>query len=99
MNNDFKKLRQEVAWTNLEILGLLNKRASLVKEIGRLKDKTSVEYYDPVREAEMIEELFRNNQGPLNNEMIKEIFTSIFAVALHFMGNERGEEVVNQFGA
>lgn len=94
MPGDLESLRREVDKTNQEILRLINLRTTLVKEISDLKDKTGEEYFDPVREQAMFEALFQHNQGPLPNELLKEVFTAIFASAIQFMGIKRERKLL-----
>src|SRR5690554_54211 len=94
MGKQLTELRQEIDRVNLEILRLLNLRTNLVKEISDLKDQTGAGYFDPVREAEMLETIFRENKGPLPNEMVKEIFTTVFASALQYMGIKREKKLL-----
>ena len=94
MPRSLDELRREIDRVNLEILRLLNERTSLVKEISDLKDKTGLIYFDPVREAEMLEGVFRQNQGPLPNELLKEVFTTIFATALQYMGIKKERKLL-----
>lgn len=94
MHKNLEDLRREIDRVNLEILKLLNQRTSLVKEISDFKDKTGSNYFDPTREAEMLETIFRQNQGPLPNELLKDIFTAIFSSALQYMGIKREKKLL-----
>ena len=47
---DLKKLREEIDKIDDEILDLLDKRMSIVKEVGELKLKSNVAIYHPKRE-------------------------------------------------
>lgn len=68
MQRSLEELRREIDRVNLELLKLLNERTNLVKEISDLKDQTGTDYFDPVREAEMLESILRRNRGlsPMN---------------------------------
>jgi chorismate mutase / prephenate dehydratase len=59
------------------ILNLLNRRADIVKKIGRLKMKTGQDFYIPHREKKIIAGLIKNNKGPLPNDSIEYIFREI----------------------
>lgn len=83
------RLRQDIDNINFQILELLNKRAFLLKEVAEFKDSSGIEYFDPSREAEMLKKILEKNDGPLFNELIKEVFSSIFSVSLKFMGITR----------
>lgn len=86
MNCDLNDLRIKIDVINSEILNLINKRIDVIKEIAKLKDEYSIEYFDAERESEMLEEILKLNHGPLNNQLIKEIFSSIFLASLKHMG-------------
>lgn len=98
MKRELEELRLEINGINHELLRLLNLRTALVKEISDLKDEKGMEYFDPVREAEMFEDLFRQNQGPLPNELVKEVFTTIFASALKYMGIKKEKRLLVSSG-
>ena len=91
---NLEELRMEIDGINHELLRLINQRTALVKEISDLKDESGMPYFDPVREGEMLEDLFANNRGPLPNELIKEVFTSIFSVSLQFMGIKKEKKLL-----
>jgi 3-deoxy-7-phosphoheptulonate synthase/chorismate mutase len=86
MNNSLLKIREEINKVNLNILTLLNKRASLLKRICELKDEFGMDYFDPVRQKEMMQVIINNNSGPLYNELVNEVFSAIFSVSLKYMG-------------
>ncbi|HOM02665.1 MULTISPECIES: bifunctional 3-deoxy-7-phosphoheptulonate synthase/chorismate mutase [Acetivibrio] len=86
MSKSLKTLRQEIDDVNSSILELLNKRTELIKEIVDLKDQKGIEYFDAERETEMMEKILGQNSGPLYNELVREIFSTIFSASLKFMG-------------
>ncbi len=94
MSEDLKRLRQEIDKINFSILENLNRRAELIKQVSNLKDKTGTEYFDPEREIEMMESILSRNNGPLYNEHIKEIFSTIFSTSLKFMGLSRQRKLL-----
>jgi chorismate mutase len=69
--------RLEIDAIDSELLGLLNKRASLAVKVGQSKRLMGVELYDPTREQEVIERARRANPGPLDEEAIMELFGCI----------------------
>ncbi|SHF79909.1 bifunctional 3-deoxy-7-phosphoheptulonate synthase/chorismate mutase [Ornithinibacillus halophilus] len=77
-NNDIEMLRKELDDVNLQLLDLINKRASIVQEIGHIKYKQGVNVFDPVREKEMLEQLVAHNKGPFDNATVKHIFKEVF---------------------
>src|SRR3712207_125709 len=61
------ELRGQVDVINLQILELLNKRAEIASEIGKVQTQLGRQFYDPQREAAMLLALERNNKGPFSN--------------------------------
>ncbi|GJM14993.1 MAG: hypothetical protein DHS20C13_03200 [Thermodesulfobacteriota bacterium] len=72
-------LRGEIDNINKDILTLLNKRAEVVLEIGKLKQENSMEIYDPAREKEIEKKLVELNTGPMPNESVIKIFREIIS--------------------
>ncbi|MBF4499812.1 bifunctional 3-deoxy-7-phosphoheptulonate synthase/chorismate mutase [Savagea sp. SN6] len=85
---DLEQLRKEVDGLNVKILDLINERTSLVKKIGKVKEKQGVNRYDPMREREMLNFLKEYNEGPLPNGILDEIFKGIFMSALEIQKDE-----------
>lgn len=78
-NVELKALRGEIDTINQDILTLLNKRAEVVLEIGKLKKENSMEIYDPAREKEIEKKLIQLNTGPLPDESVIKIFREIIS--------------------
>ncbi len=93
-NYELKELRENIDNINFQILELLNKRACMIKEIAEYKDSNGIEYFDSSRESEMLKRIFEKNEGPLFNELIKEVFSKIFSVSLKFMGITRERKLL-----
>lgn len=79
---DLEQLREKVDAVNLEILSLINERAKVIQEIGKIKEKQGVNRYDPLRERHMLNLLKENNNGPLDQKTVDHIFKEIFKSAL-----------------
>src|SRR5690606_11105120 len=62
---------------------LINERASVIQDIGKLKEKQGVDRYDPLRERHMLNLLKDNNDGPLEQKTVDHIFKEIFKSALN----------------
>ncbi len=94
MNKSLKRLRLEIDGLNISILDMINKRTEIVKEIVKLKDERGSEYFDIERENEMMEIVLKSNKGPLQDELIKDIFRSILSASLEFMGKSRERKLL-----
>ena len=69
--------RARIDELNVEIVSLLNKRASFAREIGKEKKLAGLPVLDPERESRVLDavgELARKGEGPLSEESIKRIF-------------------------
>ncbi|NJL94567.1 MAG: bifunctional 3-deoxy-7-phosphoheptulonate synthase/chorismate mutase [Anaerolineae bacterium] len=80
--NRVAELRAQIDPINLQILELLNQRASIARQIGQAQQELGVSHYDPEREAQMLQELEQANNGPFSNETIKALFREIFRATL-----------------
>lgn len=89
--HDLETLRGEIESINLELLELLSRRARVVAEIHRLKERQGLPSFLPEREHRMIEELVARNPGPFSDAAIRHLFKEIFEASLAMM--ERDERV------
>lgn len=87
-NNELDQLRQQLDEVNMELLELISNRAKIAKEIGNVKNKQSINRYDPVRERKMIDELTDKNNGPFENSTIEHIFKEIFKASLELQEDD-----------
>ncbi|MFY3792227.1 bifunctional 3-deoxy-7-phosphoheptulonate synthase/chorismate mutase [Ureibacillus sp. MALMAid1270] len=87
-------LRQQIDQLNLEILRLVNERAEVVNEIGKIKEKQGVNRYDPLRERHMLNLLKENNKGPLNQMTVDYIFKQIFKTSLKQLEVDKKKELL-----
>lgn len=76
------ELRAGIDAIDLEILGLLNRRAGFVIEIGKLKSIASAAFYVPEREREVLKKLAEKNKGPFPTTALKSIFREIMSASL-----------------
>ncbi|MGE8206293.1 bifunctional 3-deoxy-7-phosphoheptulonate synthase/chorismate mutase [Heyndrickxia sp. NPDC080065] len=81
-NQELDQLRKQVEEINLKLLALINERAQLVQEIGRVKETGGVNRYDPVRERMMLNMIKENNNGPFEDKTVEHIFKEIFKAGL-----------------
>lgn len=76
--NELNHLRERIETINIEILKLLSERGEIAKCIGEQKRKAGSAIYDPEREKEMINKLQDLNEGPFDDNVIKQLFKEIF---------------------
>lgn len=72
-----KTLREELRKKDREIAKLLNERAKLSIEVGKVKNFNGWEVYDPSQESKVYDHLRQINKGPLSNSALKDIFREI----------------------
>ncbi len=63
------------------ILDLLNRRAQVVVEVGKLKAGSS-QYYVPSREQAIYERLISENPGPFPDEGVRRVFREVISASL-----------------
>lgn len=71
------KYREQIDAIDRELLTLLNRRTSVVEEIGRVKEAVHLPIYEPKREADVFHNVTVNNHGPLSAEALQRIFERI----------------------
>lgn len=91
-----QELREQIDPINLKILELLNKRAEIASEIGRIQSQMGTSFYDPEREAQMLVALEYANQGPFSNETIKALFREIFRATMAMEEKEARAKILVQ---
>ncbi|MCM8790858.1 MAG: prephenate dehydratase [Candidatus Omnitrophica bacterium] len=79
---DLKKLRKKVDEIDSQILKLLNKRAGIILDIGKIKKRSKDSAYVPEREKDVYEKAVSRNKGPLPNDSVRAIFREIMSASL-----------------
>jgi chorismate mutase / prephenate dehydratase len=77
MADELAKLRERIDALDLEILRLVNERAGLARDIGKIKGEAVV--YRPEREAQVLRRISKNNPGPLPGGSVTRLFTEIIS--------------------
>jgi 3-deoxy-7-phosphoheptulonate synthase / chorismate mutase len=70
-------LRQLLAANDLALLDLVNRRLDLVEKIKQRKSELGVSFVDPEREAWLLDYLRDANTGPLSDEGLRELLTTV----------------------
>ncbi len=71
--------RRQIDAIDQRIVAALNERAKVAEQIGRLKRKLEMPVAAPKREREVLENVARNNSGPLPSEALQRIYQRIIA--------------------
>ncbi len=74
-------LREGIDKIDDTLLELINKRLELVREVGRLKAEKGRQVLDSSREARIFKRLLAKNTGPLNEKVLRHLFTQIMAAS------------------
>lgn len=81
-NKTIEQIRDEIDSLDNNFLDLLNSRARLVMQVGRLKTAENREFHVPSREREIYERLAARNTGPFPTEAIRGVFREIISASL-----------------
>ena len=71
--------RAKIDALDARIVALLNERARVVQEIGRVKQQAGLGVTDQKRVEEVLGRIASNNRGPLPNENLRRIYERIIA--------------------
>jgi chorismate mutase / prephenate dehydratase len=77
--SSLRSLRSHIDKLDLHIVRLVNERAGLAAEIGRVKNDHSTEVFSPAREEEVYQHVIDANKGPLDESTIRAIFREIMS--------------------
>src|SRR5437763_3037362 len=74
-----RHLRTQIDKLDLQILKLVNERAGVAAEIGKLKNDQSSEVFSPAREEEVLQNVLEANKGPLDPQTVRAVFREIMS--------------------
>jgi chorismate mutase len=72
-----RDLRERVDRVDRELVRILNERARLVQEIVAIKAQAGKPLFDPRREEEILRRAAEENEGPIYDSSMREIFELI----------------------
>lgn len=72
-----------------QLLELINRRLNLVQEVGAIKAQVGRQVLDSSRESRVFERLFALNNGPLNERVLRHLFTQIMAASRQLQSPQR----------
>jgi len=75
------EIRQDIDTVDAELIRLLNHRAGLAQEVGRVKSKDDAPFFTPERERQIYEKLTQENPGPLQSKQLIAVFREIISAA------------------
>ncbi len=71
------ELRSRVDEVDRELIRFLNERARIVQEIVEIKAEAGKPLFDPKREEEILRRVAEENEGPIYDTSMREIFELI----------------------
>lgn len=77
---EIEKHRAAIDELDEKIVKLLNERAMHSLQIRDLKPSANMGLYDPRREEEILQRVCEYNEGPLYNDNLREIYTTLLRV-------------------
>jgi chorismate mutase/prephenate dehydratase len=84
--NSIQTIREALRKKDQEIVTLLNERAELALEVGRIKNENGREVYDPSRESLVYQYLSQISPGPLPNKALQDIYREIISASRALQG-------------
>jgi chorismate mutase/prephenate dehydratase len=72
-------LRRKIEGVDEQILHLLNERAEIVGEVGKVKAEINMDLYAPKREEEILQRLSQKNPGPFPKRAVAPVFREIIS--------------------
>jgi chorismate mutase len=75
--SDLPGWRKRIDEIDQQLVRLLNERAQCAVEIGHLKKAMDLPAWQPQREAEILRNIVRANEGPLDDAAIRRLFERI----------------------
>jgi chorismate mutase/prephenate dehydratase len=79
-----KALRSQIDKLDIQLVKMINERASVAAEIGRAKNEQGEEIFSPAREEEVYQNVIQaneKNKGPLSELSIRAIFREIMSAS------------------
>jgi len=72
-------LRQQIDTLDRQLVELINERAKVVVEIGKIKRQGSIPIFAPDREQKVLGQIRQHNQGPLPNRCLEAVWRELMS--------------------
>jgi shikimate dehydrogenase len=86
------RLRRKIEDLDVALLKLMNERAAVSAEIGKLKVEDGLSIYDHRREESVLRYLAQDNKGPLRTSDIYRIFGTIISISRKLQTSIAGDD-------
>jgi len=80
--DDLIQLREAIDAIDAQLVALLNERARLAQEIGRIKERNGAPVYAAGRAEQLMRRLVERSEGPLDEMAIRAIYREIMSASL-----------------
>jgi chorismate mutase len=74
------RFREEISAIDREIVALVNRRIDVVARLKRHKDEHGIDFVDPRREEQLVDERARENDGPLSEAGLRSFYVELLAL-------------------
>ena len=91
---DIAEWRLKIDEVDRQLVKLMNERARCAEEIGKLKRNSSMPVYEPDREKIIFENIARQNEGPLSQVQLRQIYERLVDVMRQIQRDEMAPEPV-----
>jgi chorismate mutase len=91
---DIADWRLRIDELDRQLVRLINQRAHCAEEIGKLKRNSSLPIYEPDRERIIFENIQRENQGPLTEVQLRQVYERLLDVMRQIQRDEMAPEQV-----
>ncbi|MDX1963560.1 MAG: prephenate dehydratase [Pirellulales bacterium] len=82
-------LRLRIDRLDRELVKLMNERAKVAHAIGKVKDSSGLQPYDPAREEEVLGRIAEHNRGPLPGKSLRAIYRELISASRSLEGTLR----------
>jgi len=94
VSHTIEELRDRIDLLDETLVRLLNARAACALEIGRIKRERGIPIYQPDREAQVLDNVQRFNNGPLDQPAMRRLFERVIDEARHLERTADGQEEI-----
>ena len=78
-NSNLEHFRRQIDSLDNQIVELLNLRANVVVEVGKLKQQTNLPIYAPDREKAIMDKIRKLNKGPLPDRCLEAVYRELMS--------------------
>ncbi len=93
---DIADWRKKIDELDRQLVRLINERAQCAHEIGKLKRNSAMPIYEPDREKIIFQNIARDNEGPLSDVQLRQVYERLVDVMRQIQREEMAPEQENQ---